>query len=143
MSVTLTQDQLKQMMEDAVTAAVSALQVAAAAPSELSRSTVKRAERPEIDLGSNEAQWAFFVDEWKCYKRRTSMKPDQVVDELRASCTKELRKTLFNFVGSSNLETVDEDSLLKQIKAAAVIGKNVAVHRKEFYATAQSPAKTL
>ena len=133
MSITLTPAELNEMMEKAVTAAVNAVNMGTTPHETTSRPILKRAERPEIDLGSNEAQWAFFNEEWKSYKRRTAMDEDHVVDELRACCTKELRKTLFDFVGSSTLETMDEIALLEKIKEAAVIGKNVAVHRKEFY----------
>ena len=111
MSITLTEDQLKHMMESAVAAAVGALQITTQAQGTAStstRSTVKLAERPEIDLGCNEVQWAFFLDEWESYKRRTSLIDDLKFDELRASCTKELRKTLFDFVGSSTLATINE-----------------------------------
>ena len=49
------------MMESAVTAAIGALQVTTQAQGTArtsTGSTVKRAERPEIDLGCNEVQWA-------------------------------------------------------------------------------------
>ena len=121
MAVTLSQEQLKTMMENAVTAAVNALNLTTPAAEETTtRSTIKRAERPEIDLGANEAQWSFFLDEWKSYKRRTSIEESQLVDELRACCSKELRKTLFDFVGSATLETIQEPTLLEKIKGSAV-----------------------
>ena len=54
-----------------------------------------------VDLGSSETQWAFFLDEWGLYKRRASLKPEHLTDELRACCSMELRKTLFDLLGSS------------------------------------------
>ena len=64
-------------------------------------------------------------------------------DELRACCSKELRKTLFDFVGSSVIDAFTEDQLLEKIRETAVIGKNKAVHRKEFYEIVQAPDELL
>ena len=140
--VTLTREQLKEMMETAVSAALNAFNIQ---PHDdvVERTKIKAAERPEIDIGCNENHWAFFLEEWKSYKRRTSLKPTQIVDELRACCTKELRKTLFDFVGGTTLENITETDLLEKMKASAVIGKSVSVHRKEFYSISQSPGENI
>ena len=100
-------------------------------------------DSPEIDLGYSETQWAFFLDEWQVYKRRAALKEENLTDELRASCSKDLRKTLFDFVGSAALANLTEAALLEKIKSAAVIGKNKAVHRKEFYEIQQAPEEPL
>ena len=100
---------------------------------------VKAPERPEIDLGCSETQWAFFNDEWELYQRRASLQPGHLTDELRACCSKELRKTLFDLLGSTTLKSLGEKALLEKIRSVAVIGKNKAVHRKEFYEIHQAP----
>ena len=138
MSIQLSPDQLKDIMQSAVTAALQAVQPAAAplaapdsvAPSQAitPRGNVKRPQQPEIDIGVNESQWSFFEDEWSCYKRRASLA--NTVDELCSTCTKELRKLLFDYLGSPGLARITEADLLKQIKSVAVISKNVSVHRK-------------
>ena len=145
MSIQLTPDQLKDIMQSAVTAALQAVQPDADAPSQAitPRSNVKRPQRPEIDIGVNESQWSFFEDEWSCYKRRASLADTEIVDELRSTCTKELRKLLFDYLGSSGFEGITEIDLLKQIKSAAVISKNTSVHRKEFYSIRQSPGESV
>ena len=125
----LTQDQLQNIMQ----AALAAVQTQSQAVTTENRPRLKPPERPEVDLGFSETQWAFFEDEWKLYKRRAALQPDQVKDELRACCSKELRKTLFDFVGSSVIDAFTEDQLLEKIREIAAIGKNKAVHRKEFY----------
>ena len=135
MTVELTQEALQQLLQGAVTAAIQASHVTGA------QTRTKHAERPEVDVGYSESQWDFFVDEWRTYKRRTALPADKIVDELRASCSKELRKVLFNLVGGTTLETITEGELLAKIKSAAVIGKNKAVHRKEFYSLTQSPGE--
>ena len=136
---TLTNEQLQAIMQAAITA-VNADQATTATTN---RPRVKNPERPEIDLGCSETQWAFFVDEWAMYKRRTSLMDTQLKDELRGCCSKDLRVTLFNSLGSATLTTITEADLLQKIKAAAVIGKNKAVHRKEFYELTQAPEEPL
>ena len=135
MSLNLTQEQLQNLIQAAVTAAVGVSGNAGGTD----RPRVKNPERPEIDLGYSETQWAFFLDEWQVYKRRAALKEENLTDELRASCSKDLRKTLFDFVGSVALANLTEAALLEKIKSAAVIGKNKAVHRKEFYEIQQAP----
>ena len=97
-------------------AASPALQVVHMTTNETGRNrNVKREERPQIELGCNESQWSFFVDEWNSYKRRKKLSPGEEVDELRASYSKELRKTLFDFVGSANLQGIAADQLVEHI----------------------------
>ena len=105
MSIEITQDSLQDVIQGAVTAALQARQATNSQPH------AKHAERPEVDVGCSESQWLFFLDEWKSYKRRTSLDASKIVDELRASCTKELRRILFEFVGGSTLETISENGL--------------------------------
>ena len=106
MSLEITQESLQEVIQGAITAALQASQ-----PREntTTHPHIKRAERPDVDVGCSESQWLFFLDEWKSYKRRTTLDATKVVDELRASCTKELRRILFEFVGGSTLETISEN----------------------------------
>ena len=99
---------------------------------------VKYPDRPNIDLDSTEGKWAFFCNEWKLYKRRAKL-PTSSPEELRACCSDELRQELFNFVGPSRIDTLNEDSLLSYMRKLAVRGKNKAVHRQEFYMLTQDP----
>lgn len=102
------------------------------------RPYVKKPEPPTIGLNSNENQWAFFMDEWDEFKRRCKLlTPDDIRSELRAACSEDLRRELFDFVGGKTLKTISETDLLKKIKTLAVKGSNKAVHRKQFYAMLQ------
>ena len=137
--MSITEEQLKLILAESLKTALTAVgnnqgsnQDGGAKP------RIKAPERPQIDLGSSETQWAFFSDEWELYKRRASLKPEHLTDELRACCSLELRKTLFDLLGSS-LKSLDEKALLEKIRSVAVIGKNKAVHRKEFYEIHQAP----
>ena len=108
-AVNLTQEQLQEIMQGAVIAAINAIQT------NDGKSRVKHADRPEIDLGLNENQWSFFIAEWESYKRRTRIQNAQLTDELRACCTKELRETISDFVGKTTLESLSEVDLLAKI----------------------------
>ena len=101
--------------------------------------SVKKPERPEIDLDASESQWAFFKNEWEIYKLRSGVTGSEATLELRAACTPQLRRALFDFLGQDTLAAVDESSLLTHIQQVAVKGKNTAVHRQEFYSMMQSP----
>ena len=138
--MSLNAEQLQIVMEAALTAVQ---QQATANNTQATRSRLKGPERPDVDLGFSETQWEFFKDEWGQYKRRAVLRADQINDELRACCSKELRKTLFDFVGGTVLSTLTEAELLEKIKATAVIGKNKAVHRKEFYELFQVPEEPI
>jgi hypothetical protein len=63
--------------------------------------------------------------------------------ELRACCSTELRKELFDFTGADALNALNEDQLLEKIKTLAIKGKNKAVHRQEFYAMSQAPGQPI
>ena len=102
-------------------------------------SNLKKPDRPEVDLGISDAQWSFFNNEWDIYKKRAGLEGDDLKLELRAACTVDLRRNLFDFIGEKGLSLCDEANLLKHIKQIAVEGKNPAVHRQEFYAITQSP----
>ena len=124
--MSISEDQLKTILAES-------LKTALTAAGSNGNPRVKSPERPEVGLGFSETRWAFFINEWELYKRRTSLKTENVTDELRACCSMELRKTLFDFLGSASLASLSEIQLLEKIRSAAVIGKNKAVHRKEFY----------
>ena len=111
MSITITEEQLQNLLK----AAVGAVQQGANDDGNGNdRPRVKNPERPEIDLGYSETQWAFFLDEWDVYKRRAALKAEHLTDELRACCSKDLRKTLFDFVGSSTLAKLSEQQLFRR-----------------------------
>jgi Fe-S-cluster containining protein len=98
----------------------------------------ERPERPRIDLNSTEGKWEFFKNEWALYKRRASL-PASCPEELRACCSEELRQELFNYIGPSTIDVLNEPTLLDHIRRLAVKGRNKAVHRQQFYTLHQDP----
>ena len=132
-NVSITEEQLQNILQAALTAAAGTAQRGDERP------RVKNPERPEVDLGFSETQWAFFIDEWGIYKRRASLRAEHLTDELRACCSKDLRKTLFDFVGSTTLASLSETELLKKIEASAVIGKKGLFTEKSFMRSFKHP----
>ncbi len=101
-------------------------------------SKTRKPERPEIDTGASETQWAFFKRKWETYKKRSGITGDELKQELEAACTIELQQGLFDFVGEDQLDRCTYQELIVYIKAVAVEGKNTSVHRQEFYSMDQS-----
>ena len=134
MSVTLTSEQLSQLITDAVSAA--ALQSNTStdeSTAQVNRSSRRKPDRPSLNQGVDDAQWQFFVEEWNLYKRMANLQDEHIGDELRLCCSRELRQSLFDFVWSANITNTDENTMLQHLKSIAVIGKNIAVHRQEFH----------
>ena len=151
MSVQITTEQLNKLLADTVTAALQAsqgTQVTSDAPitesNPTSRTQAKKPDRPALDQGIDDLQWQFFTEEWKLYKRMANLTANiDIVDELRSCCSRDLRRSLFDFVGGDNLQEVTEGELLEKLKSIAVIGKNIAVHRQEFHSLSQSSGEAL
>ena len=137
---------ISSAVEGATKMIMQTSQPASSAPQTQSKKKAKRPDpvRPVIDLDSAEGDWEFFLSEWTRYKRQAELDNQvDVTDELQAACTKDLRKELFDFVGQSTLNTLDEDSLLAKIKAIAIKGKNKSVHRQEFYGMKQDTGQPI
>ena len=99
-------------------------------PSELKP---KRPDRPVIEGNLSDSEWALFLDTWGRYKVMTGLK--EIADirmELRAACSNEVNKLLFEFVGATPLDGASEDELLGHIKGIAVKGLHKEVHRVNF-----------
>ena len=57
---------------------------------------------------------------------------DGIRMELRASCSSDVNKLLFEFVGATTLDTASEQELLGHIRSIAVKGTHKEVHRMNF-----------
>ena len=95
---------------------------------------VKTPDRPVINAGLDDRDWALFEDTWSCYKVMLNMEHDDARKrmELRAACSDEVNKLLFEYVGPDSLKTCTESELLKHIKDVAVKSIHKEVHRMAF-----------
>ena len=145
-SVTLTAQQMQDIIQGAVAGAVASALAAHsggnAAQAVPHHESVKRPDRPSIDLECGESRWSFFVNEWQLYKRRANITTSGA-EELRACCSEDLRMELFDFVGPAVIDSLNEEQLFAKVKGLAVKGKNMAVHRQEFYAMQQAPSQPI
>ena len=132
-TIELTAERLNDIISGAITAALTANN-STATPS--NGSNIKKPDRPSVDLDINDNQWSFFLDEWKLYKRRSNLQESDIVDELRSSCTTELRKALFDYLGPG-ISSLSEKDLLDSMKICAVKGKPESVHRHELHSMQQ------
>ena len=91
--------------------------------------------RPKIEAGMDEIDWKILLDDWVRYKRRSELKDEeQICLELRDSCSNDVNKLLYQFVGSNELNASDltEIKLLEYIRNVAVKVDHKEVHRLNF-----------
>lgn len=142
--ITLTPKDLQDIVQGAIAGALATQGTIPPRQPQPTAPSLKKPDRPEIDLDCNESQWGFFISEWQHYKRRCHLtREEDTISELRSACSTALRKEIFDFVGASRLETLSEQQLLDQMKKLAVKGKNKSVHRQEFYSMKQEPGQPI
>lgn len=104
----------------------------------------KTPDRPTIDANIDEREWELFKDSWRRYKTMTGIStPDNIRMELRAACSKDVNRLLFEFVGATILDTTTEDGLLTHIQSVAVKGTHKEVHRMNFSKLKQMDGETI
>jgi hypothetical protein len=103
-------------------------------------------ERPSIETNADDSDWALFLDSWERYKKMTKLQPGQdTILELRAACSQEVNKLLFEFIGAATLNSsqLDEKTLLGHIQSVSVRGVHKEVHRMNFSKLTQSNGETI
>ena len=61
----------------------------------------EKVPRPQIKLGVGQDEFSYFKDEWTSYKRSCGITDEtETRDQLRAACSEDLRRNLFNCLGS-------------------------------------------
>ena len=76
----------------------------------------EKVPRPQIKLGVSQDEFSYFQDEWTSYKRSCGITDEtETRDQLRAACNEELRRNLFNCLGSK-LKTLMEQQMMDKIQ---------------------------
>jgi len=91
--------------------------------------------RPKIEGGMDEIDWKILLDDWGRYKRRSELlDEEQICLELRDSCSNDVNKLLYQFIGGDDLNANDmtEIKLLEYIRNVAVKVDHKEVHRLNF-----------
>jgi len=108
------------------------------------RPKTKAPDRPIININTDEREWELFKDSWNRYKVMTGITDQNVLRmELRASCSQEVNKLLFEYIGADILDTSTELNLLEHIKRVAVKGTHKEVHRINFFRLSQMDGETV
>lgn len=106
----------------------------------------KKPERPLINAGIDDREWALLQDTWSRYKLMCKIAPNDVPTlrlELRAACSADVNKLLFEFVGPAVLDNCTESELLQHIKSVAVKVTHKEVHRMAFDKMVQGQGETI
>ena len=94
-----------------------------------------KAIRPIIEEGVDDFGWNLFLDKWERFKQVASLTEEhEVILELRDSCSDQVNRMLFEFIGTAELNRPDltEEKLLEHIKTVAVRTIHKEVHRWHF-----------
>ena len=84
----------------------------------------EKVPRPQIKLGVSQDEFSYFQDEWTSYKRSCDIRDEtETRDQLRAACNEDLRRNLFNCLGSK-LKTLTEQQMMDEIQQLAVLAQN-------------------
>ena len=109
-------------------------------------SKFKKPDRPVINAGIDDRDWALFLDTWSRYKSMVGVSDtdvDTIRQELRTACSPEVNKLLFEYVGASKLNECTEVNLLDHIKSVAVKTVHKEVHRMAFNKMIQNQGESI
>jgi hypothetical protein len=108
------------------------------------RPRTKAPDRPTVNTNTDEREWELFKDSWSRYKLLAGIMDDNLICmELRAACSQEVNKLLFEYVGASTLNLATEEQLMVHIKSIAVKGTCKEVHRMNFFKLIQMDGETV
>ena len=108
------------------------------------RPKTKSPDRPVINTDTDEQEWELFKDSWNRYKTMTAVTDVNMLRlELRAACSQDVNRLLFEYVGAEALNTANEEELLNFIKGVAVKGTHKEVHRMKFFKLYQMDGETI
>ena len=107
-------------------------------------SRTKKPDCPVINAGMDDREWAVYLDSWSLYKNMTGITDANTLRmELRASCSVDLNKMLFEFVGADVLNVAAEDEMLGHIKSVAVKQTHPEVHQTSFNLMKQDQGESI
>ena len=101
-------------------------------------SKAKRPDRPVINAGIDDREWTLFLTTRSRYKRMIGATELAMIrTELRAACSSDVNKMLFEFVGPEKLNACTEEELLAHVKGIAVKQVHHDVHQMNFHMMSQ------
>ena len=104
----------------------------------------KNPDRPTINAGLDDREWALFNDTWTRYKTMINVvEVGAIRMELRAACSDDVNKLLFEYVGTDILDACTEEQLLDHIKSVAVKSVHKEVHQVAFNKMSQNSGESV
>ena len=113
----------------------------AAAVSMADKQKAPKIDRPTINQGCTEEDWAAFSRRWDLFKSGTALHPSQVTPQLIACCETELESALFQ--DDPQVASKSADIVLASIKRLAVIGVALSARRAATLKTCQEPGEPI
>ena len=114
------------------------------APAPPTRTKTKSPDRPIINPDTDEQEWELFKDSWERYKTMAAITDQNMLRlELRAACSQDVNRLLFEYIGGETLNAATENELLDYIKSVAVKGTHKEVHRMKFFRLSQMDGETI
>jgi hypothetical protein len=104
-------------------------------PNPTPHSNTPKPVRPIIEEGVDDFGWKLFLDKWSRFKIMTRLQDQaEICMNLRESCSPEIDRLLFQYVGEESLNRSDltEEELLENVKSVAVRSIHTEVHRWHF-----------
>ena len=107
---------------------------------------LKRPERPTVEPELTDNDWAYFKDRWERYKIDSGISPTNtslIISELRATCSQEVDKILFDLYTQEELKKMNEKELLDCIRRVAVNEIHREVHMQTFFRMKQQDGEPI
>ena len=110
------------------------------------RSSKAKPSRPTIESDLDEMSWEIFLDNFSRYKKMANLQTnEEICMELREACSKDVNKSLYQYIGVTDLnaDNLTEAKLLEHIKSVAVKPIHPEVHRWNFNGLAQNEGEPI
>ena len=90
--------------------------------------------RPNISEGITDADWVWFEEQWRRYKRSTGLEGQSIIDQLWACANSSLARRCYE---AGNTDNITEDDLLARMKKMSIRAQNKLVNIVEFLSMTQ------
>ena len=93
---------------------------------------------PKINVGASPEEWQAFSRQWSMFKTGTVISKAQAATALFYCCSEDLRLDIMRDI-RSDVASMPEEDLLKEIKRLAVRDESILVHRMRLGKMVQTP----
>ena len=102
---------------------------------------LEKLPRPTFQLDMTQSEWAFKYSQWQAYISQTPTQETIKVQQLRAACTDDLLRRVYDTGDLANMNT--EELLIKQVKKIAVRVVHKTLHLQNMWSMVQAPEETV